>query len=249
MALLAQGKFLKSISRSVPSSLVRSVSAHHPSNDVQRSVFISQSNDIFANLALEDWLYRHSDFSKHRVLLLWRNTPCVVIGRHQNPWREAQVGALAENKVALARRNSGGGTVYHDEGNLNLSFFTPREAYNRKTNLRIISNALRREWGIESLISPRDDLILEGNFKVSFSSTHNQETIFVKTSQHSTLRFHVTVSLSLSATLHVILTSMATWKIHKLVISQFCIFLLGMYRIIENQIGCMLKLRKWQKRQ
>jgi len=53
--------------------------------DPVRQVFISQSNDVFTNLALEDWLYRHHDFAHKHLLLLWRNDPCVVIGRHQNP--------------------------------------------------------------------------------------------------------------------------------------------------------------------
>ena len=34
--------------------------------DPVRQVFISQSNDVFTNLALEDWLYRHHDFA-HKV--------------------------------------------------------------------------------------------------------------------------------------------------------------------------------------
>ncbi len=34
--------------------------------DPVRQVFISQSNDVFTNLALEDWLYRHHDFD-HKV--------------------------------------------------------------------------------------------------------------------------------------------------------------------------------------
>ena len=33
-----------------------------------RQVFISQSNDIFSNLALEDWLYKNHDF-QHKVIL------------------------------------------------------------------------------------------------------------------------------------------------------------------------------------
>ena len=48
--------------------------------DPVRQVFISQSNDIFTNLALEDWLYRQHDFAHKHLLLLWRNQPCVVIG-------------------------------------------------------------------------------------------------------------------------------------------------------------------------
>lgn len=56
-----------------------------PDEEIKKSVFISQSHDIFTNLALEDWLYRNSDFTKHHVLMLWANDPCVVVGRHQNP--------------------------------------------------------------------------------------------------------------------------------------------------------------------
>lgn len=56
-----------------------------PDEEIKKSVFVSQSHNIFTNLALEDWLYRNFDFSKHHVLMLWSNDPCVVIGRHQNP--------------------------------------------------------------------------------------------------------------------------------------------------------------------
>lgn len=57
-----------------------------PDEEIQKSVFISQSHDIFTNLALEDWLYRNFDFTTHHVLMLWSNDPCVVVGRHQNPY-------------------------------------------------------------------------------------------------------------------------------------------------------------------
>lgn len=76
--------------------------------DIIKSVFISQSNDIFTNLALEDWIYKNTDFDKHHVLLIWRNASCVVVGRHQNPWLEANMEYLAEKGIDIARRNSGG---------------------------------------------------------------------------------------------------------------------------------------------
>ncbi|KAJ4430121.1 hypothetical protein ANN_22331 [Periplaneta americana] len=135
-------------------------------SETVKSVFISQSSDIFTNLALEDWLYRNFDFTNHHILLLWRNSPTVVIGRHQNPWLEANTALLSEHGIEIARRNSGGGTVYHDKGNLNLTFFTPREAYNRKNNLELISRALFREWGLKTEISPREDIVVNGNYKV-----------------------------------------------------------------------------------
>lgn len=103
-----------------------------PDNEIKKSVFISQSYDIFTNLALEDWFYRNFDFTNHHVLMLWANDPCVVIGRHQNPFLEANISKLQQAGVALARRNSGGGCVHHDRGNMNCTFFTPRERYNRR---------------------------------------------------------------------------------------------------------------------
>ena len=90
--------------------------------DPVRQVYISQSNDVFTNLALEDWLYKNHDFDHKSLLLLWQNNPCVVIGRHQNPWIEADVPFIRGSDAKLARRNSGGGTVYHDLGNLNCTF-------------------------------------------------------------------------------------------------------------------------------
>jgi len=135
--------------------------------EITKSVFMSQSTDIFTNLALEDWMYRNMDFTNHHVMMVWRNEPCVVIGRHQNPWLEANIPLLNEREIALARRNSGGGTVYHDRGNLNITFFTPRERYDRKYNLELIKRALFRGFGIKSIINERQDMIVRDKYKVS----------------------------------------------------------------------------------
>jgi lipoate-protein ligase A len=137
-------------------------------DSIRKSVFISQSYDIFTNLALEDWIYKNYDFGNHHILMLWINDPCVVVGRHQNPFAETNVSQLAASEIGLARRNSGGGTVFHDRNNLNCTFFTPRERYDRKYNLNLITRAIYREYGIDTEISPRDDILLHGK-KVSFS--------------------------------------------------------------------------------
>uniref|UniRef100_A0A2M3ZKA9 Putative lipoate-protein ligase a n=1 Tax=Anopheles braziliensis TaxID=58242 RepID=A0A2M3ZKA9_9DIPT len=133
-----------------------------PDEEVKKSVFISQSNDVFTNLALEDWIYRNFDLTNHHILMLWINRPTVVIGRHQNPFAETNVSALARNGIELARRNSGGGAVYHDPGNLNCTFFMPRARYDRKYNLNLLTRAMYREYGINAELSARDDIVLLG---------------------------------------------------------------------------------------
>ncbi|XP_076755812.1 lipoyltransferase 1 isoform X2 [Xylocopa sonorina] len=169
-------RFLNVTKRGVPCNNLNYVSKYStscnerqndPNNSIRKSVFISQSTDVFTNLALEDWLYKNYDFTDHHLLLLWRNDPCIVIGRHQNPWIEHNTQVAEKRGIVLARRNSGGGTVYHDNGNLNLSFFTPRERYNRKYNLEIITRALYREWGLKADINKREDIVVEEKYKIS----------------------------------------------------------------------------------
>lgn len=124
-------------------------------------VLISKSKDIFVNLALEDWLYKNIDFTEKSILLMWTNGPAIVIGRHQNPWDECKLNVCRQQNVSVARRNSGGGTVYHDFNNLNCSFITSKVNYCRKRNLQFISDVLWENWSIQSEISSREDLVLK----------------------------------------------------------------------------------------
>lgn len=130
----------------------------------EKTVMISRSTDVFENLALEHWYYRYADFTNKKMLLLWINSNCVVIGRHQNPWLEINFDPAID--VHIARRNSGGGTVFHDSGNLNMTFFTHRDMYNRKNNLELIVETLKNEWNILTEINEREDIVIENKYKV-----------------------------------------------------------------------------------
>ncbi|XP_067889461.1 lipoyltransferase 1, mitochondrial isoform X2 [Heterodontus francisci] len=104
----------------------------------------SVSTDVYENLALEDWLHEYVQRQDREVLLLWRNCPAVVIGRHQNPWQECNLKLMRDQGVQLSRRRSGGGTVYHDLGNINLTFFTSKKRYDRRGNLELVISALKK---------------------------------------------------------------------------------------------------------
>lgn len=77
------------------------------------------STDIYFNLAAEEYLLKQCT---DNVFMLWQATAAVVIGKHQR-WRAEVDAAFAQARgIPVARRLSGGGAVYHDSGNLNLTF-------------------------------------------------------------------------------------------------------------------------------
>jgi len=135
--------------------------------DLDAAVVRSLSDDIFANLALEDYLFQRLKPGERR-LYLWRNRDAVVLGRYQNPWLECDLAALRADGVALARRQSGGGTVWHDPGNLCFTFFGPSDGFDRHENIRTVIRALA-SLGIPAETNDRLDLLLKGK-KISGSA-------------------------------------------------------------------------------
>lgn len=77
------------------------------------------STDIYFNLAAEEYLLKHT---AEDVFMLWQNTPSVVVGKHQRVLTEVDLDFVNQKQINIARRFSGGGTVYHDRGNINLTF-------------------------------------------------------------------------------------------------------------------------------
>ena len=80
---------------------------------------------IYFHLAAEEYLLKQGN---EDIFMLWQDTPSVVIGKHQRLRSEVDQEWAEREQVHIARRFSGGGTVYHDLGNVNLTFIetTPR---------------------------------------------------------------------------------------------------------------------------
>lgn len=129
-----------------------------------RRILVGPLNDTAVNLAAEELIFdeiRPGDVH----LCLYIDRTSVVLGKHQNPWRECNLPWLRGNGIPVYRRISGGGTVYHDPGNLNFSFLVDRDLFDKVENLRLIARALKR-LGIEGTVTERGDILVDGR-KVS----------------------------------------------------------------------------------
>lgn len=131
----------------------------------------AESNDILFNLATEEYIFEHVEIA-NPLLYLWRNSPTIIIGKHQNPWKECHVQKLEDDNVTLARRKSGGGCVYQDLGNSVFSFINPVKDYGKQDfktmNNEVLIESLNK-FGIKAEASGRNDLIVNGR-KVSGSA-------------------------------------------------------------------------------
>ncbi len=133
----------------------------------KRLIVISSSKNPYLNHAVEETLF--STFVDYeQILFLWVNGPTVVMGRNQNPWREVDVQFIESHDVALIRRLSGGGTVYHDEGNLNYAFISSQSVYDESHQFKIIQDALGH-FKLQTWLSKRKDLSIDG-YKISGSA-------------------------------------------------------------------------------
>jgi lipoate---protein ligase len=139
--------------------------------------------DPIRNLALEESiLERGRGFD--RVLFLYVNDPCIVIGRNQNPWMEVS----ARSALPVLRRVSGGGAVYHDRGNLNWGIVVPRSRHDPASELALISGAMRR-LGVEAVSGPRGGLFVadDGPWKGAKLSGTARRLTAARALHHGTL--------------------------------------------------------------
>jgi lipoate-protein ligase A len=139
------------------------------------------STDPAYNLAFEEYVLNNR--TEGNILILWQNENAVIIGRNQNTAQEIDSAFVAEHGIRVVRRNTGGGAVYHDLGNLNYSFITDDSA-DRKGFTEPVVKALQA-LGLDTCASGRNDILVNG-LKVSGTA---QQITKGRILHHGTLLF------------------------------------------------------------
>ncbi len=140
------------------------------------SLVIDQSRNPYWNLAVEEALLESVCRGyRRRVVRVWINRESVVIGRGLKACEEVNCREAERLGIPIVRRTSGGGAVYHDGGNLNITLIEGTqgrigvdEAYRR--GLGLVVSALRI-MGLEPWIENGNDVVVTG-WKVSGTAVH-----------------------------------------------------------------------------
>jgi len=142
------------------------------------------NNDPYFNLAAEEYFLKN--FSED-FFMLWRSRPSIVVGKHQNALAEINHDFVRENQIPVARRLSGGGTVFHDAGNVNFTFIRNVEKFS-EVNFKVFTipvvEALKK-LGVDAYTTGRNDLLIDGK-KISGNAEHVHRN---RVLHHGTLLF------------------------------------------------------------
>ncbi len=132
--------------------------------------YLSKIHDPYFNLATEEYFLKNftEDF-----FMLYTNESTVVVGKHQNLLSEINSAFSRDHSIKIARRLSGGGTVYHDPGNINFSLIQTVEGGELINYQRFALPVLEslRLLGLNVQFSSRNDMLIN-DLKISGSAMH-----------------------------------------------------------------------------
>lgn len=128
------------------------------------------STDPFFNIATEEFLFKNR---QEDLLMLYINNPSIIIGKHQNPFEEINYQFITEKDLPVIRRMSGGGTVYHDMGNLNFTFMVNSETGKQVNFKKFIEPVVgfMADYGIVSEVGEKNE-VRSGGLKYSGNAEH-----------------------------------------------------------------------------
>lgn len=128
------------------------------------------STDPYFNVAADEYILKQME---EDCFMLWRNDNAIIIGQYQNTLAEINYDYVKANNIAIVRRLSGGGAVYHDLGNLNFTFTQKGKDSNLadfEKYTRPIVEVLQK-LGTNAKFEGKNDLMIDG-LKISGNAEH-----------------------------------------------------------------------------
>jgi lipoate-protein ligase A len=126
-------------------------------------------SDPRRGLAIDEALFEAACRGASDAMRLWVNGRSVIVGRSQAAEDEVDIAFAEREQISILRRISGGGTVYHYPGNLNLSVVLrdARSVGSVAEAFRVFGETITRALsGIHQEISFADNDLLVGSAKV-----------------------------------------------------------------------------------
>lgn len=145
-------------------------------------ILLSTSQNPYFNIACEEFLIKQMN---EEIIFLYQNTPSVIVGKHQNAFSELNQAFVKQHDIQIVRRLSGGGSVFHDLGNLNFAHIKNVSGDNKVDFSGFLSPVVKalREKGIDVVMGPRNNLMINGK-KITGTACH---TIKKRVMHHGTL--------------------------------------------------------------
>jgi lipoate-protein ligase A len=136
------------------------------------------------NIAAEEYLLKNME---EDCFMLWQNEPSIIVGKHQNTLAEINYQYVKENDIPVIRRISGGGTVFHDPGNLNFTFIAKGEKGKLVDFQKFINPIIDflNKVGVPAKFEGKNDIKVNG-LKISGNAEHVFKD---KVLHHGTLLF------------------------------------------------------------
>ncbi len=119
----------------------------------------NESTDPYFNLAAEEFLVQNLS---EEVFMIWRNHNTIVVGRNQNTLSEIHYDYVKEHDIQVVRRMSGGGTVFHDMGNVNFTFIVNSgDDFNNYRRFCEPVIGFLKTLGVTATLSGRNDILVD----------------------------------------------------------------------------------------
>ncbi len=176
--------------------------------------FETGSSDPYYNLAFEEYIFEKKEKDK-QYFILWQNNNAVIVGKYQNTIEEINNRFVDEHNIKVVRRNSGGGAVYHDMGNLNFSFIVDQNDYELLNFSLFLQPVIKTlfKLGIRAEFSGRNDILIEEK-KFSGNSQYIKDG---KVLHHGTIMLNSNIDMikgALNPTKHVVSRSTKSVRSH-----------------------------------